>query len=89
MENNTYWNHSAFAKNRTVGEYNYALKYDGFVFAYTQLAITNEDGEEWIVYEVSSEQFAEWIVLIIGIVVLVGIAVYVLVREIIKWKPKK
>lgn len=89
VENNTYWNHSVFAKKRTVGEYNYALKYNGLVFAYTQLEITNGDGEESILYEVSSEQFAEWIVLIIGIVLFVGISVYVLVREIIKESASK
>ena len=82
VENNTYWNHSVFAKKRTVGEYTYVLKKDGFIFAYTQLAITNGDGKESVFYEVSSEQFAEWIVIIIGIVVFIGIVVYRIVREL-------
>ena len=89
VENNTYWNHSVFANERTVGDYNYSLKDDGIFGAYTQLAITNGDGEESILYEVSSEQFAEWIVIIIGIVLFVGAAVFVLVRETNKLKPER
>ena len=76
IENNSYWNDSVFSTTRKIGDTEYILRNDMgalnlFASSYSQLISTNIRGDEKIIYDVNSDQFAR--VILIATVVIVFI----------------
>ena len=93
IENNNYWNHSVFSKKRIVGDVEYTIKNDmGFfnIFAssYSQLVVTDidVDGGTNIVYDVNSSHFVRVISIFIGDLIVVGIVIFLIARQVIQQK---
>ena len=90
-ENNSYWNKCIFSTRRKIGDIEYVLKNDMGIFnlfasSYSQLIITNQYGEERIIYDVNSVQFSNAVVVVSGIVVFICLVVAVVARQFIKLK---
>ncbi len=91
IENNSYWNHSVFANKRVIYNTEYRLNNDRGIFnlfasSYTQLVVTENNGEESIIYDVNSSQIVKDIATFILIVILIFIAIYYIRKEFIKLK---
>lgn len=91
IENNSYWNHSVFANKRVIDNTEYRLNNDRGIFnlfasSYTQLVVTENNGEESIIYDVNSSQIVKDIATFILIVILIFIAIYYIRKEFIKLK---
>ena len=91
IENNSYWNHSVFANKRVIDNTEYRLNNDRGIFnlfasSYTQLVVTENNGEESIIYDVNSSQIVKDIATFIFIVILIFIAIYYIRKEFIKLK---
>lgn len=90
-ENNAYWNNCVFLNSRKIGNTEYSLKNDMgllniFASSYSQLIITNINGEESIMYDVSSAQFSNVIAVLIAVIIFICIVVAVVVWQFIKLK---
>ncbi len=88
-ENNSYWNHSVFSTKRKIGDTEYAIKNDMGIFnvlatSYSQLIITNGNGEKSILYDVNSDQLFTTLVVFIMALAFVCLAVFAIIREFIK-----
>lgn len=89
--NNSYWNNSVFSTKREIGDNTYVAKNDMGLFnvfasSYSQLIITNINGEERVVYDVGSIQFSNMIVAFICVFIFIFIAVTLVIRQFIKLK---
>ena len=92
-ENNSYWNDCVFATKRSIGETEYTLKNDMKIFnvfasSYSQLITTNQNGEESIIYDVNSAEFAKMALAFTGVLVFVGLVVSVVISQFIKLKRR-
>lgn len=91
IENTSYWNNCVFSTRRKIGDTEYILKNDLGVFnlfasSYSQLIVINTNGEESIVYDVTSDHFFNMVTISIGALVLVCLAVAVVIGKFIKLK---
>ena len=89
IENNSYWNDSVYLNEREVGGNTYTIKNDmGFfnIFAssYSQLIITNINGEERLIYDVNSAQLKHTLVIFIYVLVFICFAVVNIIKLFIK-----
>lgn len=92
-ENNSYWNDCVFATKRSIGDTEYTLKNDMKIFnvfasSYSQLITTNQNGEESIIYDVNSAEFAKMALAFTGVLVFVGLVVSVVISQFIKLKRR-
>ena len=90
-ENNTYWNKSVFAKKREVSGTEYTLRnnmgiFNLFASSYSQLVALDINGEESILYDVSSTHMAKMIVMSVCILLFVSVVVYFVAREFVRLK---
>lgn len=90
-ENNSYWNNCVFLTRRKIGGTEYTLKNDMGVFnlfasSYSQLITTNANGEESIIYDVSSTQCSNMIAVFIGVLLFICLVVAVVIWQFIKLK---
>lgn len=88
IENSSYTSNSIFKTRRAVGDYQYVLKNDMGIFnlfasSYSQLVITDNNGETEIFYDVNSTELTKMIVKVVGVIVFVGIVLIILVKETI------
>lgn len=89
-ENNAYWNNCVFSTKREIGDTEYFLKNDMGIFnlfasSYSQLIVTDKNGEESIIYDVNSAQISNMAVAT-GAIVLICLAGAVAVWHFIKQK---
>ncbi len=94
IDNNSYWNHSVFSEEKIHDEDKYIMKNNMGLFnivatTYSQLIVTDSDGNETIVYDVSKIQFFKTVVIFIVVFVFVAIAVYLIILEFLKLKKIK
>lgn len=88
-ENNSYWNHSVFSTQRTVGEYKYIIKNDMgpfniFASSYSQLVAEDEQGNQTILYNVNNAQMTKTIIIFIAVIAFVATAVTVITVKSVK-----
>ncbi len=88
-ENNSYWNNCIFSARRKIGDTEYTLKNDMGIFnvfasSYSQLIITNKNGEKSIIYDVNSAQFLNMVLVVVGVIVFICLAVAVVIWQFIK-----
>ena len=93
-ENNSYWNHNIYSRQRKVGDVEYALKNDMGIFnlfasSYSQLIVTTPDGEENIMYDVNSTQLTKMIISSVGIFAFACFCVSTIVLQSIKFYRKR
>ncbi len=85
-ENNSYWNHFVFLTKREVGGNTYTIKNDMGIFnvfasSYSQLTVTDVDGGEKIIYDVSQIQFLNTLAVFICAIAFIGLAVTIIIRK--------
>lgn len=88
-ENNSYWNHSVFSTQRTVGEYKYIIKNDMgpfniFASSYSQLVAEDEQGNQTILYNVNNARMTKTIIIFIAVIAFVATAVTVITVKSLK-----
>lgn len=93
IENNSYWNHFVFSTKRKVGDIEYVLRNDMGVFnvfasSYSQLVVTNSNGEESVIYDVNATHLLNIIVVFVGILLLGCLVAFGVVREFMKQKQR-
>ena len=89
--NNSYWNHSVFSTQRTVGNYKYIIKNDMgllniFASSYSQLIAVDDQGNQKILYDVNNAQMARTIIMFIAVIMIVALAVSVIVSQFLKMR---
>ena len=90
-ENTSYWNNYVYLTNREVDGNKYTIKnkmgiFNIFASSYSQLVVTNTNGEDRVIYDVSSIQFSNTIVAFIGVLVFVCLVVSLIIWRCIKLK---
>ena len=92
-ENRRYWNYFVRSTKRTIGDKEYTIKNDvGFLnilileSSYSQLVITDKNGEETIIYDVNSAQLLRMTVELIATLAFVGFVVISVIRYCIRVK---
>lgn len=86
IDNNTYWNHMLGSTERVSGDTKYSIRNDMGILnvlapSYSQLIATKATGEETILYDVNSAQFAK-----ICTVCILAIAFILLAIAVIVWQ---
>ena len=94
IENNSYWNDSVFKTTREVGGSEYTIQNDMGIFnvfmsTYSQLIVTDTNGEEITIYDVSSFQKAKVALLTVFVVIFASTTVLVVVYELKRWKANQ
>ena len=89
--NNAYWNNYVFLTKRRIGDTEYALENDigifnAFASSYSQLTITNKNGEKSIIYDVTSTHFSNMVVVFVVVLVFIYLVVMVITRQFGKLK---
>ena len=93
-ENNSYWNSFVLSPKRTVGRYEYILKNDMgvlnfFTSSYSQLVAIDSAGESNVLYDVNLDQMYKTILIFAAVVLAIGITIFAIVRECIKWNQQR
>lgn len=88
-ENNAYWNNCVFSNRRKIGDTEYTISNDMGIFnvfasSYSQLIVTNRNGEESIIYDVSSAQFSSMVVAFVGVVAFACLVLVVVIWQFVK-----
>ena len=91
IENNSYMNHFIHSTERSVGDTKYVVRnnigiLNLFASSYSQMVTIDIAGEESIIYEVSSTQFSNMVVIFIGVILLVCLAVGIIIWQFVKLK---
>ena len=94
MDNNSYWNNNVFSTVRETDGAKYVLKNDLGIFnlcasSYSQISVTDIDGNESIIYDVNAEQLLKNIFVTILVCIFVSIVVAVVVKEILRFKRER
>lgn len=90
-ENNSYWNDTVFFTKREVGGNTYTIKnnmgiFNVFASSYSQLIATNVNGEEIVIYDVSSTQFLNALAVFIGVLVFICLVLIFVILQFINLK---
>lgn len=90
-ENNAYWNNCVFSTKREIGDTEYFLKNDMGIFnlfasSYSQLIVTNKNGEESIIYDVNSTHFSNVALAVAVVTMFICLAGAVVIWHFIKLK---
>lgn len=90
-DNYNYWNNHVFLTKRKIGDNEYILKNDMGIFnvfasSYSQLIITNKNGEKSIMYDVNSTQFSNMVIKFIGVLVFICLVIAIVFGQFIKQK---
>lgn len=91
--NNSYWNHSVFSTQRTVGNCKYIIKNDMGLFnifasSYSQLMAVDDQGNQTILYNVNNTQMTKTIITFIAVIVFVAIVVSVIIFQFLKLRKQ-
>lgn len=90
-ENDYYWRHSVFAKERIVGDSTYIIRNDMgplniITSSFSQLVVIDKEEHISVIYDVNSTQLLKYIVIIITLFLLISIAVSVILIRLFKIK---
>lgn len=90
-ESNSNWIRQVFSKERKTDEYVYVLKNDLGIFntfasSYSQLIKIDKNNEEYIIYDVNTDQLLRVIISIIGVLCFAGVVILVLIDQTTKQK---
>ena len=92
MDNDSYWNHSVFSKQRTINGNKYTMRNNGllcfFSSSYSQLIKTDTQGNVKIIYDNSVAYTIEFIIKIIGVILFVALVVIIVVFQFFKQRKK-
>lgn len=88
-ENNSYWNHTVFLKEKSLNGNTYRLKNDMgllnmFAFDYTQLIKTDPEGHTTVLYDAGSAQMPKVLLFVIAAAAFVALILWVLIRQLLK-----
>lgn len=91
--NNSYWNHSVFSTQRTVGNYKYIIKNDMGLFnifasSYSQLIAVDDQGNQTILYNVNNALRTKTIIIFIAVIMFVVIVVSVIIVQFLKLRKQ-
>lgn len=89
IENNSYWNDSVFATKRNIGDTEYRIKNNMsflnlFASSYSCLIAVKANGEERVIYDVSTSQIIKMSAIFIFVVIFIFLTILYLVRLIRK-----
>ena len=92
MDNDSYWNHSVFSKQRTINGNKYTMRNNGllcfFSSSYSQLIKTDTQGNVKIIYDNSVAYTIEFIIKVIGVILFVALVVFIVVFQFFKRRKK-
>ena len=85
-ENNAYWHHVVFARERTVGDSRYKLKnnmgmLNFFTSSYSQLVCIHSDGSEQVIYDVNTEQLIKMVIIILCVILFAAITLLTVYKQ--------
>lgn len=88
-ENNSYWRNHVFSTERLVEDTKYTLKNNMgilnlFASAYSQVVIEKSGGKKAIIYDAGIYHLVSMLVIVVVVLLMVGIAIICLTREVIK-----
>lgn len=91
IENNTYENYLLYSTSRAIGDTRYLIRNDmgifnWFALSYSQLITINTNGEESIIYDVSSAQFSNMVAVFVGVLVFACLVLAVVILQFNKLK---
>lgn len=91
--NNSYWNNSVFSREKTIDSNSYTIKNNMgalniFASSYSQLIKTDAQGNETVLYDVSTIQLTQTVFIIIAAVVFVLIAITAIIWHFLRAKRK-
>lgn len=89
IDNNSYLNHFIYSTKRASGDIVYTLRNDMGLFNlfssnYSQLIATNSMGEETVLYDVNSFQFAKMVLGFLGVLFFLFFSLLIILRQAIK-----
>ncbi len=90
-ENNSYWNHYVFSKEKTFDGNRYTIKnnmslLNVFASSYSQLIKTDSNGNETIIYDVTKTQMPKTVLAIIAVLLFIVLVINVIIRQGFKAK---
>lgn len=91
IDNNSYWNHTVFSKEKTVNGNRYTIKntmglFNIFASSYSQLIETDSDGNETIIYDFSTSQTTRTILIFIAVFTFVTFVIAIIIWQFLKAK---
>lgn len=92
-DNNSYWNHFVFSKEKTIDGNKYTIKNNMgplniFASSYSQLLRTAPDGNETIVYDASATQATKTIFIFIAVLLFIVLVTAVIIWQFFRVKRK-
>ena len=92
MDNDSYWNHFVFSKQRTINGNKYTMRNNGLLYffssSYSQLIKTDTQGNVKIIYDNSVAYTIEFIIKVIGVILFVALVVFIVVFQFFKQRKK-
>ncbi len=93
-ENNAYWHHVVFAKERRAGDCLYRLEnhmgvLNLFASSYSQLVCVHSDGSKQVLYDVSAEQLTKAVFVMLLIILFAAIVLCAIWKQFRKMNPGK
>ena len=93
IDNNSYWNHSVFSKEKELNGNMYTIKnnmglLNVFASNYSQLIKTDSDGNETIIYDVSTVQTLKTVFIITAVFLFVALVISVIIWQFFKVKRR-
>ncbi len=93
MDNNSYWNHFVFSKEKTIDGNKYVIKnsmgvLNIFSSSYSQLLKTDSNGNETVLYDVSTTQATKTIFIFIAVLIFVALVTAVIIWQFFRAKRK-
>lgn len=84
IDNNSYWNHFVFSKEKTIDGNKYILKNNMgvlniFASSYSQLLRTDSNGNETVLYDVSTAQMTKTVCIFIAVLIFVALVTAVII----------
>lgn len=91
IDNNAYWNHVVFSKEKIVNGNRYTIKntmgfLNFFASSYSQLIETDSDGNETIIYDFSTTQTTRTILIFIVVFIFVTFVIAIIIWQFLKAK---
>lgn len=91
IDNNSYWNHSVFSKEKTIDGNKYTIKNNMgmlniFASSYSQLLKTDSNGNETIIYDVSATQMTKTLLITIAVLIFVALVIAIIIWQVFRAK---
>ena len=86
MENDAYWRKCVFIRKRTVDDTEYTVENNMGILnlvavSYSQLTVTDADGNKTVIYDVNQFQLGKYITWIFGIGVFIAIPAFTVIKR--------